>query len=144
MRTSVMLLGLLSFATTSALSQEPPADTIVTKDGQLVILQVQESDRFPPDCATPRTISCRQVRPGFKIVVIWLGAVDSSKTEPVSSALMHSFKEIQIVADDGKKTEAYSGGMVDRKLFVAFTPPANARVQGLAWPGNPLIELARP
>ena len=129
-----------------ASGQRPPGATIATKAGELSIRQVQESDRFPPGCATPRTVGCDQVMPGYKIVVIWLQASDSTKEDAIMRSMWTSFKDIQIVADDGSKTKAYKGGQTfwdaaGEGLFIAFTPPASSRVRSLAWPGNPLIEI---
>jgi hypothetical protein len=121
---------------------------IKTSLGEFEIESVQESDRFPPDCENPPSPGCDKAKEGYKILIIWLKNLGK---EQVSLELYDISKGVYVTADDGSKTERFSGGGVFQKrgdgkdeprLFVAFTPPSTAQNFKLSWPDNAPLQLS--
>ena len=50
---------------------------------------------------------------------------------------------IYVIADDGSRTDAFSSGFMESKLYMAFTPPTSAQNFKLFWPDNSSIELKK-
>jgi hypothetical protein len=120
---------------------------IKTSMGEFEIEGVQESDRFPPDCENPPSQMCDKASEGYKILIVWL---KHAETDRVNMQLYDSSKGVYVTADDGSKTERYSGGGIfvktadgkdEPRLFIGFTPPKTAQNFKLFWPGNPAFEL---
>jgi hypothetical protein len=78
-----------------------------------------------------------QPKSGYKILLIWFEGVDGEKID--GGAFFTARKGVYIIADDGSKTESYTGGLVDGRLVVGFTPPATAKKFTLYWQDNPPI-----
>jgi hypothetical protein len=114
---------------------------IKTSVGDLAITSVQESDRFPPDCKNPPSPGCSKSVEGFKVLVVWLESASGGVVDGFQ--LFDASKGVYITADDGSRTESFSAGMIDGKLFVGFTPRNTAHNFTLHWPGNPAIDLGK-
>lgn len=135
-------------ATQERKSDVKPKPKIKTSKGDFEIEEVQESDRFPPDCQNPPSPGCDKAREGYKILIVWLKSAGEGR---VDMELFDLSKGVYVTADDDSKTERFSGGGIHQKtadggfegkLFVGFTPAKTARNFKLYWPGNSPIELS--
>ena len=79
-------------------------------------------------------------KPGYQILLIWLEEAEGSK---YTGELFTASKGVYIVTEDGTRTDRYTGGLDNGKLFVGFTPPANTHKFKLYWLDNPPIDLVR-
>lgn len=119
----------------------PPLATIKTSLGDLKIVKVELSDRFPPGCSNPPKLGCEGVQKGYQILLVWLES--ASGNPKIFDDLFKAYIEAYVTADDGSTTKLARTGFVDQKPFILFTPPDTAHNFKLFWPDNPAIELGK-
>lgn len=141
-----VLLGLLGNEVHGPAVPPPPTPvagataTIATSVGNLVIEEVEITDRFPPGC-DPATFYCDRPIEGYQILIVWLARQDGGDPGEIGGALFGASKEVYVVADDDARSDRWLGGLQQGRLVVAFITPASARTLTLFWPGNPPIAL---
>lgn len=138
----VWLVGAL-FAAGSAYAQTstgPARSEVVASFGVLVIDGVEVSDKFPPGCGAPAP-GCSAAQPGHKVLMVWVKA--KGDADAASRALMMIPTGVYVQADDGARTDVFSGGMMAGRLFVAFTPPQSGKNFSLHWDKNVPIALGK-
>lgn len=124
-------------AQTIATSSSAPATEIATSFGSLLVDKVEIGDKFPPGCRTSAP-DCSPAKPGNKVLTVWLKA--KGDADEASRGLMN-LSNVYVKSDDGQRTDNSSGGMMNLKLFVAFTPPVTGKAFVLHWDNNPPISL---
>jgi len=125
--------------------QEPPISTslIKTSIGNFKVTKIQESDRFPPDCDKSLTAGCDNAMEGYKVLVIWLKS-EEGKDHDIGFKLYENSAGVYVLSEDGSHTDRFSGGMIEEKLFIAFTPLETSKKFMLYWPDNSPIILYKP
>jgi hypothetical protein len=122
---------------------QPPRPRIKIEAGELAVLNAQESDRFPIGCTDSSPDGCYKAEDGSKLLIVWLKSVDPAKAQEVGLFVGRHYKNVFLLSEGGSKTEATLGGLIDRKIFVGFTPPKADHGFKLSWPGNPDIALGK-
>jgi hypothetical protein len=112
---------------------------ISTPAGRLAVDGVDLTDRFPPGCVQA-SVSCDVAQSGYRILVIWLKIVSGNP-----GAVLNQLTDTKavVVASDGSRTAPYSGGLLNGRLFLAFTPRSSSHGFKLLWPGNAPIPLGK-
>jgi hypothetical protein len=113
--------------------------TVKTLFGPFQITNIQESNRFPPDCDST-SIDCEKVEPGYKALVIWLKS-NSPDSSSIDFSNLSASNGVYIIDGDGTRTNCFSGGKINGKHLIAFTPPVKSNNFILYWPGNSPIPL---
>jgi len=101
---------------------------------------VDVGDKFPPGCRGSGN-DCRPANAGYKVLVVWLKA--ATDAADASGKLMDVLGKVAVKSDDGARTENFSGGMMNAKLFVAFTPPVAGKNFVLYWGENAPVSLGK-
>lgn len=114
-----------------------PLGQIRTPAHAFTVEAVDEGPTFPPGCGEPTAI-CRPAEEGYKVLVVWL-ATKADPSEP--SRKLMNLEGVYVESDDGTRTDSFSGGMMDGRLFVGFTPPVAGKNFVLHWGTNAPIPL---
>ena len=132
-------------AQTGAAKAAAQGTEIVTSFGSFTIEDVEVGNKFPPGCGEPGP-GCSPAQPGYKVLMVWLkpkgdaaeawhGLMKLSGASPANN--------VYVKSDDGGRTDSFSGGMMNLRPFVAFTPPAAGKNFVLYWEKNPPISLGK-
>jgi len=125
----------------SSCSSPAPTASIKTAEGDLVIKDIQLTDRFPPGC-TSDIPGCSLAEPGHQVLLIWLELKDAS--DPSAFSMSDLSEGAYVTASDGSRAESFSTGWTrDEGQFVAFAITSTAGEITLHWPGNPPISLEK-
>lgn len=112
-----------------------PGPTISTSVGTFAITGAQLADRFPPGCSPGP--GCSTANSGSQVLFVSLllqGSLSGSDT-----ALFNT--SAYVLAQDGSQTPVFSGGLLNGKHFIAFTPPAASKKFILYWPNNNAVDI---
>lgn len=124
---------------------------IKTSEGEIVISEVEISDRLPPGCEDPKPQNedirrkpahrCTAAPEGCQFVVLWLEPTEEGQNwrELQHSLPMEAMYKAKLVAPDHIGRFA-SGGMHGR-LYVAFWARGSGKDYELVWGDNPRIKL---
>lgn len=113
---------------------------IETTLGTLVIEDVQFADRFPPAC-DPGSPNCQQAQEGYQVLIVWLKRLDGGDPAAIGIEFFKASEEAYVIAGDSSRTDRTAGGLLQSRLFLAFTPRASAHDFKLFWPDNPAVDL---
>jgi hypothetical protein len=80
------------------------------------------------------------VEPGYKALVIWLKS-NSPDSSSIDFSNLSASNGVYIIDGDGTRTNCFSGGKINGKHLIAFTPPVKSNNFILYWPGNSPIPL---
>lgn len=119
-------------ATAIATATATPA-ILQTSVGSFTIAGVETGDCDP---------FARRVVPGYQVLTVVLAPADGRTPAEVGMKLLEASKGVQVVADDGSRTDRFGAGLADGRLVVLFTPPASSNRFNLAWPENPPLPLS--
>ncbi len=131
------VLGIVGSSEAQTIPSHAPATEIATPFGSFIVDGVEIGDKFPPGCRTSAP-DCSPAKPGNKVLMVWLKA--KGDADEASRGLMN-VSNVYVKSDDDKRTDNFSGGMMNLRLFVAFTPPVTGKAFVLHWDNNPPISL---
>jgi hypothetical protein len=155
---AVVLLGVLAFVLafaraggrtvsgTGSVPTGPPstAATVTTGAGDLAVLDVRLTDRFPADCVTGQS-GCL-VSAGDRIVVVTLSSAPGRSADQTAAALGTGAFDSYLDAASGERVDLnqifYVNGSHRIELAYAYLPSAQPLAAlTLHYPGNPPIAL---
>ncbi len=144
-----VLLGLLgSEVRNPPANQEPepepeqPIGTINTSVGVLHITGYDISNRFPPNCDTSSP-PCSFAKDGFQVLIVWLDRADGGSIVDLGSTIFDASEGAYVIGSDGSRSDRFTGGIMQGRGFVGFSPLVNTQPYQFIWPGNEPVILGQ-
>jgi hypothetical protein len=119
-----------------------PKGELQTLQGPLVVEEIEQVDRFPPECGTASAI-CVMPNAGQELVVFWLQWADAEGSglpaEPQDrvNGFSEESRAAYLTTADGTRLEWVGSGLESGRLFLLFSVPAGSEDLTLHWPQLP-------